>query len=71
MLGRITAARAAFERSLASDPSSGYAHYNLARVLVRLGRVREALPHYEAAVRIDPANQDAAEELAAARKVVK
>jgi Flp pilus assembly protein TadD len=43
---------------LAADPICAAAHNNLGNVLLRLGRVDQAVLHYRAAVDIDPADPE-------------
>ena len=45
------------------NPRDANAEANLATALVQLGRLKEAKAHYQAALRIDPANQLALENL--------
>jgi hypothetical protein len=52
--GNTEAARIAFERGLAIDPSSGQAEYYLAEALVRLNEPEKALPHYANAMTLAP-----------------
>lgn len=62
-LGRAYAQSGQVERALETftalvdvDPSSGYAHYALARVLRRVGRLDEARTHLKLAVALEPAS---------------
>jgi tetratricopeptide (TPR) repeat protein len=43
-----------FRKALDHDPSFADAHFNLAMALEELGRVREAKPHWETYLRLDP-----------------
>jgi Tfp pilus assembly protein PilF len=45
--------------TVAKWPENARARTNLANMLARLGRIPEALPHYTAAIRIDPKYQEA------------
>lgn len=47
-----------WRRVLEIDPSSSYAHYNLARFIAREGRYQEAIRHYREALRIRPEDVD-------------
>lgn len=51
--GDLDVALSAFEAAAAAFPGDGDARNNLGQLLVRLGRVPEALPHLEAAVAAD------------------
>jgi tetratricopeptide (TPR) repeat protein len=53
-LGRADDACVAFGRALAADADDARAHYNLADTLDDLGREAEAVPHWQAYLRIDP-----------------
>jgi Flp pilus assembly protein TadD len=46
-------------------------HNDLGAILARLGRVREAIPEFEAAVRLDPKMDSARRNLETARAHVK
>jgi tetratricopeptide (TPR) repeat protein len=48
-----------WRRSIAADPRSFMAHYNLGELLDRKGAMREALAHYHEALRINPEWSDA------------
>jgi Tfp pilus assembly protein PilF len=52
--------------TLVQFPNSGMAQYNLAAAFTKLGRVQEAIEHYEAALRINPNYAPAHNNLAAA-----
>lgn len=52
----LSAARETLERALRLRPSEASAHYNLARILSRLGEKEEAKRHYEKVVAIQPGN---------------
>ena len=60
----LSGARIAFERALASNPSSSQAIAGLAMVLFQSGDVRGALTQWRRAVDLDPANFDALYNLA-------
>jgi hypothetical protein len=57
--GKLDAARAAFEEAARIAPASGAAHFNLALVLRDAGNAREAALQFRAAVRLDPRDFDA------------
>jgi hypothetical protein len=57
--GQLEAARAAFEEALRMAPASGAAHFNLGLVLRDAGHAREAALQFRAAVRADPRDFDA------------
>ncbi len=52
--GQVERAVETFEALVEVDPASGYAHYALARVLRRAGRVAEARTHLKLAVALEP-----------------
>lgn len=52
--GRLPEAIAEFEAAVKADPQSAAAEYNLAVTLAKSGRVTEALPHFDAALRLRP-----------------
>jgi Flp pilus assembly protein TadD len=52
--GQVDRAVETFEALLEVDPASGYAHYALARVLRRAGRIAEARTHLKLAVALEP-----------------
>ena len=52
--------------TIARDPDCKIAHYNLGNYLKSHGRLNEAVPHFEAAVRIRPEDGDAQNNLGAA-----
>src|SRR5437016_7561358 len=53
-MGRTDEAIAQFEKCLSMSPDFAEAHHDLANALRRKGRYRDALAHYESALRIDP-----------------
>ena len=53
-------------RAIAMAPNNDFAHTSLADLLLRQGRVNEAIAHSEAALRINPNNADAHNNLALA-----
>ena len=52
--GDYQVALAVFEAAVAAEPDDAQAQNNLGQTLVRLERLNEALPHFEAATRLDP-----------------
>jgi tetratricopeptide (TPR) repeat protein len=52
--GMLDEAIAQFEKCLAMSPDFAEAHHDLANALRRKGRYRDAITHYESALRIDP-----------------
>ncbi len=62
---------AAYTRAVALDPTRVAARANLGNVLLVLGRPREAIVHYEEAVRLAPADPRAHENLALAREALR
>jgi tetratricopeptide (TPR) repeat protein len=48
-LSQIQRARAEFERALALDPSSDFAHFSIGRCYERQGRLGDAAKHYKLA----------------------
>ena len=59
LLGRRREALEQFRASLALDSADFPAHLNVGLLLAEQGAVAEAIGHYQAAVRIDPGNQQA------------
>lgn len=59
-------ASAAFEKAVARDPHNAQAHARLGMILVRSGRIEEAVRHYQLAVRNSPQNAEYALALAQA-----
>ena len=51
--GDLTSALERFEEAVAETPDDGEAQNNLGQILVKLGRAKDALPHFDAAVEID------------------
>jgi Flp pilus assembly protein TadD len=49
-------AQTLFEKALALDDSLAGAHHDLGKLLLRNGKARHALPHLEAAARLDPSS---------------
>jgi len=71
--GRSKEARARFEHSLALDPNQPHAplaHKEFADLLCGLGEYREAISHYEAALRLQPGYAEAQQNLSFARSLV-
>ena len=54
--GGLPAAIAQYEETLRLKPDHGRAHYALGVALQRVGRNAEAVPHFEAALRLEPGN---------------
>ena len=67
MQGQIGRAADMFSRAIRIDAGHAYAHYNLAELLARQGRLREAIEHYETALRLRPGDEDMKRQLDAAR----
>jgi len=57
---------ALYETTIARNPSCWMAHNNLAIALANLGRVDEAIPHVEEALKLDPTSAGARSDLGAA-----
>ena len=55
---RYHAAKAAFERSIAIDPSRAASHFNLGNLLFDYNFFDDAIKTYEHAIEIDPSNAD-------------
>jgi len=53
-MGKLDKAIAQFEKCLSMAPDFAEAHHDLANALRRKGRYRDAIAHYESALRIDP-----------------
>ena len=58
------AAEAQYRQALALDPNLVEAHNNLGSLLARQGRLQEATGHFEAALRLDPDDPNARQNLA-------
>ena len=54
--GLLAAAVREYREALRLDPRHADAHYNLAVALERLGRMDEAIAHYQQASQLDPGN---------------
>jgi tetratricopeptide (TPR) repeat protein len=52
--GDLSGALGRYQAAVAASPDDPEARNNLAQVLVRLGRTREAMPHFDEAIRLDP-----------------
>jgi Flp pilus assembly protein TadD len=65
--GSLEEAAAHLRASLDFRPDDAVLHSDLGTVLARLGRIREAVPEFEAALRIDPKLETARHNLQAAR----
>ena len=63
-LGQFEQAQQAFERAIGLQPTFALAHYNLAQMLVRLQRRREAIEHLRLAVGAAPNSATFLENLA-------
>jgi hypothetical protein len=68
--GKLDAAKIAFERGLAIDPSDGRAEYYLADTLVKMKQGNDALPHYATAMGLAPNAKQGIEAEAALRKLL-
>jgi len=68
--GNLDAAKIAFERGLAIDPSDGRAEYYLADTLVKMKQGNDALPHYATAMGLAPNAKQGIEAEAALRKLL-
>src|SRR5437588_11115659 len=55
-MGMLDEAIAQFEKCLSMSPDFAETHHDLANALRRKGRYRDAIAHYESALRIDPAS---------------
>ena len=66
--GQLVNAVAALSLALAVGPDNGKVHHLLGVALLKAGKPRQALPHAEAALVIDPGNAAAAQLLANVRK---
>jgi Flp pilus assembly protein TadD len=65
--GSLEEAAAHLRESLDFRQDDAVLHSDLGTVLARLGRIREAVPEFEAAVRLDPSLETARHNLQAAR----
>jgi tetratricopeptide (TPR) repeat protein len=68
--GNLDAAKIAFERGLAIDPSNAAAEYYLAETLVKMKQVNDALPHYATSMGLAPNAKEGIQAEAALRKVL-
>jgi len=68
--GQLEAAAAHLRESLDFRQTDASLHSDLGTVLARLGRIREAVPEFEAALRIDPTFEAARHNLQAARAIL-
>lgn len=66
-LGQSEAARKSFEMAAAVEPGSPLPHYSLGVLADEMGTPREAIRHYETALRLDPGFEDAVVNLVLAR----
>jgi tetratricopeptide (TPR) repeat protein len=62
--GELDAAASCLQRSLASDRKNVYAHNNLGMVLREQGRIADAVAHWREAIRLDPRDGFAVQQLA-------
>jgi Flp pilus assembly protein TadD len=69
--GKLDDAVLHWRASLAFRMDDAGLHNDLGAILARLGRVREAIPEFEAAVRLDPKMDSARRNLETARAHVK
>jgi len=67
MKGNLQAAVAYWRESLQFRPDDAQMHNDLGRVLAQLGRIREAVPEFEAALRLNPGLEPARRNLQTAR----
>ena len=51
--GDLPSALERFEEAVAETPDDSEAQNNLGQILIRLGRAKDALPHFDAAIEID------------------
>jgi len=65
--GKLEQAAAHLRESLSFRRDDAVLHGDLGAVLARLGRIREAVPEFETAVRLDPKLESARRNLEAAR----
>ncbi len=65
--GRLEDAASRYRESLGFRPDDAELHSDLGTVLARLGRIREAVPEFETALRLDPHLDTARRNLEAAR----
>ena len=65
--GSLEEAAAQWRESLQFRQNDAVLHSNLGAVLARLGHIREAVPEFEAALRLDPKLETARRNLEAAR----
>ena len=66
--GQLPAAEAAFRKSLTRSPEFFTAHLDLGVLLAQQARFTEAIPEFEAALRIQPTNAVARQYLDLARQ---
>jgi tetratricopeptide (TPR) repeat protein len=69
--GSLDATISYWRESLRYRPNDAALHNDLGEVLARMGRMREAVPEFEAALRIDPKQEKAKQNLQAARARLK
>jgi tetratricopeptide (TPR) repeat protein len=62
--GDLTSAQVEFERALETQPDAS-AHYNMAAIMVRQGKIDHAIEHYQETCRLEPTNVAARNNLAA------
>ena len=68
--GRLEYAASHYRESLRFRPEDAALHSDLGTVLARLGQIRQAVPEFEAAVRLDPLLDTAKRNLQAARAML-
>jgi tetratricopeptide (TPR) repeat protein len=69
--GRYEEAASAYQRILDGGVRDPRVHYNLGNAFFKLGRLGAAILHYERAVRLDPSDRDARENLEFARGLIR
>ena len=68
--GELEAARGLFEKALTQYPAFEQAQVGLARTLIALGRPADAVPHLQAALKINPDNEVAWYQLGQAHRAL-
>ena len=67
-VGNEESAELHYRKALEIDGSSADAHYGIARVLLEINRVEDALPELRATLQLDPTYDDARDTLTALSK---